>query len=443
MDTEPGKFIYRVKQLTGEVRSLLESSYRSIWVEGEISGLATPASGHAYFSLKDENAIIRCAFFRNRRTRNSPAPSDGMQVLLCGQISYYEPRGDLQFIVSYMEEAGEGALRRAFELLKQKLAAEGLFEQLHKSGLPAYPKSIGVITSDTGAAMHDILVTLKRRYPVASVILYPTLVQGVAAPQNIVEALDLAEKRQETDVIILSRGGGSLEDLQAFNDEEVARRLFRCTIPIVCGVGHEVDFTICDFVADQRAPTPTAAAELVTPNIQQLEQGFVSYQSKIHESTVKYVRDFQQTIDYMTSRLVHPEQKLARYHSEHKHLSTSLIVYNQIYMNYINNLLYKLSSVLSTHSPAVKMGFLEQRIDAIRQALRNQIDTHLNYMRHLLTQYQSKIRVMSPEHTLHRGYAIVQNRARKVITDPKQTELGESLRIRVFKGQIKVVVDDV
>jgi exodeoxyribonuclease VII large subunit len=443
MEQVNGKFVYTVKQLNREVRNLLEASYRSIWVEGEISGLATPGSGHIYFSLKDENSIIRCAFFRNRRNRNSPVPTEGMQVLLSGQISYYEPRGDLQFIVSYMEEAGEGALRRAFELLKQKLGAEGLFEQEHKAKIPVYPGKIGIITSASGAALQDILVTLNRRYPVADVILYPTLVQGASAPQNIVEAIELADKRRETDVIILARGGGSLEDLQAFNDEMVARKVHQCTIPVVCGVGHEVDFTICDFVSDQRAPTPTAAAEMVTPDILEIVQSFSISREKLIAGISKFIREFQQSVDFLTSRLTHPERKLAQYRSDSQHLEKRLVTYNQINTARLNNSLQKLSGLLFAHSPAARIKLMEQNHRTLQRDLNNQMGFFLGTWQHALSQCRAKIELLSPAHTVDRGYAIVQNRDQEVITGPDQTKPGESLQIRVSRGRLDVVVDEV
>jgi len=442
MRSEPNKTVYTVKTLNSEIRNLLESSYRSIWVEGEISSLATPASGHVYFSLKDDNSVIRCAFFRNRRTRSIPAPKEGMKVLLSGQISFYEPRGDLQFIVSYMEESGEGALRRAFEMLKQKLSSEGLFEQQFKQQLPAHPGTIGIITSRTGAALHDILVTLKRRYPVTNVIVYPTLVQGVNAPKSIIEAIDIAENRRDADVLIVARGGGSMEDLLAFNDEEVARRIFRCVIPVVSGIGHEVDFTICDFVADKRAPTPTAAAEIVTPDIRHIKKSFSLNQTKLFENIIKFIREFQQTVDYSTSKLTHPRQKLANYHSVYNSLVKQLILYNQLYMGMLNNLLKNQMNVVSTHSPRARIKFLRHCLRSSRQSLIINIDTQLKNRQHSLIQGQGKILVMSPKHTLDRGYAIVQNFRDTIITDPRDTNHGEPLRIRVAKGQINVVVHE-
>ncbi|WP_424945688.1 exodeoxyribonuclease VII large subunit [Candidatus Spongiihabitans sp.] len=447
MTSATSRFVYTVKQLNSELRDLLETSYRSIWVEGEISGLAAPASGHLYFSLKDQTSLIRCVFFRNRQNRNRAtpmaSPMEGMGVLLNGQISCYEPRGDLQFIVSYMEQAGEGALRRAFEILKQKLAAEGLFEPQHKSEIPTHPGAIGIITSDNGAALHDILVTLERRFPLANVVLYPALVQGAKAPKSIIAAINLAEKRNEVDTLILARGGGSMEDLQAFNDEGVARKVFGCAIPIVCGVGHEVDFTICDFVADQRAPTPTAAAEFVTPDIRQIKQEFLLRHNRLCENTLKYIQDFQQSVDYFTSGLLHPKQKLAGYLAEHKHLYKQLTFYIHSHIELINNLHDKYLSLIAAHSPDSMIQYLGQQLRANRHALSRSVGIQISNKQQALQQNHGKITLMSPEHTLHRGYAIVQNRKNKVITDPRHTKLGESLRIKVSKGQINVLVDEI
>lgn len=443
MTSETSRFVYTVKQLNSELRNLLETDYRSIWVAGEISGLATPPSGHLYFTLKDNNAIIRCVFFRNQQNRNMATPMDGTEVLLNGQISYYEPRGDLQLIVSYLELAGEGALRRAFEILKQKLAAEGLFEQQHKSPIPTRPGSIGIVTSGSGAALHDILTTLKRRFPLANVVLYPTLVQGAKAPQSIIAALDAAEQRSEVDTLILARGGGSIEDLQAFNHEGVARKVFECVIPIVSGVGHEVDFTICDFVADERAPTPTAAAEFVTPERAQIKQEILSRHERLYESTFKYIRDFQQSIDLFTSRLVHPKQKLANYRTEYKNLHKQLNFCIHRYIELINGLHERYLSLIVAHSPDARIQYLAQQLQGNRQALRRSVAMQISNKQHSLQQNHGKIKLMSPQHTLNRGYAIVQNQKSEVITHPQDTRLGESLRVKLSKGQINVSVDEI
>ena len=261
-----GDTVYSVGRLNREARLLLESGLGRVWVEAEISNLARPSSGHWYFSLKDSQAQLRCAMFRQRNQHARFVPRDGQQVLARGRVSLYEPRGDYQLIVEQLEEAGLGALQRAFEQLRDRLAAEGLFAPERKRPLPAAPHRIGVITSPTGAALRDILHILARRYPSATVIVYPVPVQGAAAAPAIAAALDLAAARNECEVLILARGGGSLEDLWAFNDERVARAIHRASVPVVTGIGHETDFTIADFVADRRAPTPSGAAELVAPD---------------------------------------------------------------------------------------------------------------------------------------------------------------------------------
>jgi exodeoxyribonuclease VII large subunit len=273
--------VYSVSRLNKEVRLLLESGLPLLWLEGELSNFAAPASGHWYFSLKDSTAQVRCAMWRQRNTQVRFKPKDGMAVLVRARVGLYEPRGEYQLLVEHLEEAGEGALKREFEKLKARLAAEGLFALERKRPLPAVPRRIGVVSSPTGAAIHDILRVLRARFPAAAVLLYPTAVQGAAAVPEIVRAIEAASRRNECDVLIVARGGGSLEDLWCFNDERVARAIAACRIPTVSGVGHEVDVTIADFVADVRAPTPSAAALATVPDkrgwldtLRQLEQRF-------------------------------------------------------------------------------------------------------------------------------------------------------------------------
>ncbi|MGH8269945.1 MAG: exodeoxyribonuclease VII large subunit, partial [Steroidobacteraceae bacterium] len=265
-DAAPGRSVYTVSRLNKEVRTMLERGLGVIWVEGELSNFAQPSSGHWYFSLKDRDAQVRCAMFRLKNAALGFTPKAGQQVIARGRVSLYEPRGEYQLIVDHLEEAGLGALQREFERLKAKLAAEGLFASERKRGLPRFPRRIAVVTSPTGAAVRDVLNILARRFPPAAVLVYPTPVQGAAAAPAIAQALQLASARMDCDVLILARGGGSLEDLWAFNDEQVARAIRACAIPVVTGIGHEIDFTIADFAADARAPTPSGAAELVAPD---------------------------------------------------------------------------------------------------------------------------------------------------------------------------------
>lgn len=273
--------IYSVSRLNREARAVLEGGFPLLWVEGELSNLAQPASGHIYFSLKDPAAQVRCAMFRSKRLLLGFKPANHQQVLVRARVGLYEGRGDFQLIVEHMEPAGEGALRLAFERLKQKLAAEGLFDAATKQPLPAMPRQVGLITSPTGAAVRDLLTVLERRFPALPVLIYPAQVQGQSAAAELVAALDLANERAECDILILARGGGSLEDLQAFNDEALARAVHRSAIPVVTGIGHEIDLSIADLVADQRGATPSAAAELVSPSAQHLAQRLQAIEQRL------------------------------------------------------------------------------------------------------------------------------------------------------------------
>ena len=433
--------VYSVKQLNGEIRTLLESSYRSLWVEGEVSGLVTPKSGHLYFTLKEADSVIRCAFFRNRQTRSGTIPVDGMQALIRGQISYYEPRGDLQLIVHHVEDAGEGVLRRAFEMLKKKLDAEGLFDHARKLPLPAHPAAIGVITSDSGAALHDVLVTLKRRYPLARVLVYPTLVQGDQAPESITEALNRAEIRAETDVLLLVRGGGSLEDLQAFNDERVAREIFRCTIPLITGIGHEIDFTISDFVADARAATPTAAAEMATPSSNEILAEIGAARDDLFRQAIQSINRRQQTLDLMQSRLVHPGQRLVKYIAENAFMERTLV---SVIRSRIENELHRVrftARSLAACSPLARVELIRQRVLNDQGAMLFQVRNRLDSLGQSLANHAEKVQLMNPQHTLDRGYAIVQNRKKEVITGPEQVKPGQDLDIRVSRGSFGATVE--
>ena len=299
--------IYSVSRLNAEIRAVLEGSFPLLWVEGEISNLSTPRSGHSYFSLKDSHAQVRCALFRGKRLLLRFQPNDGDQVLIRARISLYEARGDFQLIVEHMESAGAGALQRAFDELKAKLDKEGLFDTSRKKALPAYPRRIGIITSATGAAVRDILQVLQRRFPALPVLIYPVPVQGQNASREISHALKLADQRQDCDLLILARGGGSLEDLAAFNDENLARTIAALETPIISAVGHEIDFTIADFVADRRAPTPSAAAELATIDQQVLLDS-------LQQQRKRLLRSIRQQLHQEKTLLTHLVQKLGLLH---------------------------------------------------------------------------------------------------------------------------------
>ena len=303
LSESPAQSAISVSQLNRQAKLLLEQGLTRLWVEGEISNLARPGSGHLYFSLKDETAQIRCAWFRQRQRGPSHNIRNGDQMLALGRVSLYEARGDYQLIVEQLEEVGEGELRRRFEELKKKLKAEGLFDESKKQAIPQLPERIGVVTSPSGAAVQDIISVLKRRFPAIPVVIYPTAVQGEWAPAQITETLSSAVRRDECDVLIIARGGGSLEDLWSFNEEIVARAIAACPIPTVSAIGHEVDFTIADLVADVRAPTPTAAAELVVPDQAEWQRQLETKATRIASLGRRYLEDRFQSLDYLSRRL--------------------------------------------------------------------------------------------------------------------------------------------
>jgi exodeoxyribonuclease VII large subunit len=398
MNNTPTRLVHSVTELNQMVRSLLEDALPLLWVEGEISNFMRPSSGHWYFSLKDSNAQIRCAMFQRQNKTLNFQPENGAKVLLRGKISLYEPRGDFQMIADFMEEAGDGALRRAFELLKLRLAAEGLFESAKKKVLPKIPKTIGVVTSPTGAAIRDIISVLKRRFPGITIIIYPTLVQGNSAAPQIVEALSVANTRKECEVIILARGGGSLEDLWPFNEEIVARAIFSSELPVISAVGHEIDFTIADFVADHRAPTPSAAAELVSPDrieeLQHLARIYTALtrqiKNKLNESRTRF--------EELLKRLQHPGQRLRDQ---------------------------------------------SQRLDELDQRLQRAMLQKINHYQHQLTGLVRSLDAISPLATLARGYAIVSSeKTGEIIYRANQIENGEKIIAKLSEGNLKCLVEE-
>ncbi len=436
----PGN-VYSVQRLVGEIRALLEEGYREIWVEGEISNLAQPASGHRYFSLKEGDILIRCALFKGRHRQFSVPPAEGMQVLVRGRVTVYEPRGDMQLIVSWLEDAGEGALRREFEELKRKLAAEGLFADRHKQPLPAHPTVIGVISSDSGAALHDIRVTLKRRYPVARLIVYPTPVQGVNAVPGIVEMLAVANRRREADVLILARGGGSPEDLQAFNDEGVARAIFASNLPVISAVGHEIDFTIADLVADLRAPTPTAAAETAAPELAQLHQTLRHATAALHNVTQRLMETLEQRLDHATARVVHPLQRIQAARQTHQALANALGYLAASHLDRQQLRIQKQVAELRYHSPRTRLAENLRRLIALRKQLINTATAGVGGAAQTVDHLATKLELMSPAHTLERGYAILQDQNREVVFDAGKTEKGQTLTASVARGKFLCVVD--
>lgn len=428
--------IYSVSQLNREVKGLIESQFPLIWIEGEISNLARPASWHLYFSLKDTQSQVRCAMFRGKNSLLRFRPENGMQVLIFARVSLYEGRGEFQLIAERMEPAGEGALQLAFDQLKAKLDREGLFDPALKRAVPDYPTRVGIVTSATGAALRDILSVLRRRFPSLEVVIYPTLVQGEGAAKNITKMIRCANQRAECDVLIVSRGGGSLEDLWAFNEEVVARAIADSDLPIVSGVGHEIDFTIADFVADVRAPTPSAAAELISPDQLEMRQTLSSYQNWFFDQTQRRLTDLAQRVDWLEKRLISPQQRLDTLSERSKNLQHRLRQQIQQTLLRRHSELAQATSRLREHNPS--------RVIAAHQATTQHYQQRLAYaMQHRLSEDKARfaqsaraLNTVSPLATLDRGYAIVSSETQAVISDQASVQAGDRVTARLAHGEL-------
>ena len=414
--------VYTPSRLNLEARTLLEGHFPLLWIVGELSNLARPASGHLYFSLKDARAQVRCAMFRNRNRTLRFRPNDGQQVLLRARVGLYEGRGEFQLIVESMEEAGHGALQRAYDELRARLEAEGLFAEALKRPLPAVPRQLGVITSASGAALRDILHVLARRFPALPVVVYPATVQGDEAPAALRAALATAVRRAECDVLLLARGGGSLEDLWAFNDEALARAIADCPIPVVSAVGHEVDFTIADFVADVRAPTPSGAAEIVVPDQHDWLRRIEAMATRIARVGQRMVEDEAQRVDWCASRMVTAlrRQLLERQHD-----------------------VQALRGELVQLSPAVSVQRSIGRLTALRQRLGSATHDSLSQLGHRVALLGRALHSVSPLATLERGYAIVLDADGKAMTDAATAKEGDEIRARLSKGELAATVTKV
>ena len=440
-----GRDIYSVSRLNREVRRLLEQGFSRIWLEGELSNVARPSSGHLYFSLKDAGAQIRGAMFRNRNRSLPFTPEDGMQVLVRGKLSLYEPRGDYQLIVEHMEEAGDGLLQRAFEALKQKLYLEGLFDEEHKRPLPALPERIGVITSPSGAAIRDVLTVLGRRFPAIPVRIYPVPVQGREAAGEIAAALQLASRRRDCDVLILTRGGGSLEDLWPFNEEIVARAIHACDIPVISAVGHEIDFTIADFVADRRAPTPSAAAELASPDQQEWLQHIGHLAARLQGRMRETLSGRRQALGWLEKHLqqLHPGQTLRQQAQRLDELERRSLAVLHSALASRQAALAALHGRLQLHSPAGRIGELELRWRSAARRLGRAMQATLTARRQALAVNSRALNAISPLATLERGYAIVSTPDGTILRNARDTQPGERISARLGKGQLACTVDEV
>ncbi|MCX8789300.1 exodeoxyribonuclease VII large subunit [Vibrio parahaemolyticus] len=434
--------IFTVSRLNAEVRLLLENEMGIVWLVGEISNFSAPVSGHWYLTLKDSRAQVKCAMFRGNNRRVTFKPANGNQVLVKARLSLYEPRGDYQLIIESMQPEGDGRLQQEFEELKMKLAAEGLFAQTNKLPLPEHPKRVGIITSKTGAALYDILDVLKRRDPSLPVVIYPTMVQGDDAAIQIAQSIGRANSRNECDVLIVGRGGGSLEDLWCFNNEILARTIAASQIPIISAVGHEVDMTIADFVADVRAPTPSAAAELVSRDNSHKDQSLVAKQHKLASAMRYYLAQQKQQSAQLLHRLErqHPSYQLQRQSQQLDELDMRLRRAMQRFIDTRQQAVERKHHRLQLNSPIKHLAQQKSRLERVEHKLMDAMDRKLLTMRHQLAIAAEKLDTVSPLATLKRGYSITQTDQGKVVTSADDVQTGDLLVTRLANGEIHSTV---
>jgi exodeoxyribonuclease VII large subunit len=442
--TRPDRDIYTVSRLNREARALLERGFGSLWLEAEISNFARPGSGHWYFSLKDAGAQVRCAMFRQRNMLASFTPRDGQKVLVRARVGLYEPRGEYQLLIDHIEDAGVGALKRQFDELAAKLAAEGLFAAERKRPLPRLPRRIGVITSPTGAAIRDILHVLARRFPTAGVIIYPVSVQGAQAAGEIGAALVLAGIRAECGVLILARGGGSLEDLWAFNDEALARAIVASPIPVVSGIGHEIDFTIADFAADVRAPTPSAAAEIVVPDAEEWLKSFQVHGVRLARSMRRRLDDDRERVRWLAGRAaqVSPAVRLVQQMQRLDDLEQRLGRGLRHHLTEFRGGLIELRSRLWQSSPAARVRDAAARQAALYARLTAAQLDRLRQARERLLPLVRTLQAVSPLATLGRGYAIVSGPDGRILRDAAEAPSGTLIEARLAHGRIRAKIVD-
>jgi exodeoxyribonuclease VII large subunit len=439
----PERDVYTVSRLNREVRILLEQGMPLLWVEGEISNLARPASGHWYFSLKDRDAQVRCVMFRQRTMGLRFTPRDGLAVIARARVGLYEPRGDYQLIVEQLEEAGDGALRREFEQLRDRLEREGLFAAERKRPLPRLPRRIGIVTSPTGAAIRDVLHVLGRRFRAIPVVIYPSAVQGAQAVPALLAALERAAYRAECDVLIVARGGGSLEDLWAFNDERVARALAAMPMPVVTGIGHEVDFTIADFVADLRAPTPSGAAERVVPDAREWLAGLAQLARRLRLAMARTLREQVQGVESLAHRLrrVHPSTRIDSGMQRLDELEQRLRQGLRLRLGRRELALRQLESRLARCAPATRLRELGLRELGLRKRLEHAMSARLGAASARFAVARSALSAVSPLATLERGYAIVTRlRDGQLVADAAAVAVGDQIEARLGRGRLRARV---
>ena len=437
--------IISVGELNRSAKYLLEKNFKNVSVIGEISNLSRPSSGHIYFTLKDEDGAIRCAMFKNRNIDLNFRPQDGDQCLLKGQVSIYAARGDYQLIVSNIQPAGSGNLMQKFEDLKKKLEAEGLFDPKNKLQVPASPKHICVVTSSSTAAFQDIISTIKRRAPSSQLSISETSVQGDNAHISIINALNRIMKFNERnenkiDVVVLTRGGGSIEDLWCFNNEELAREIHTFPIPTISGVGHEIDFTICDFVSDLRVPTPTASAEVVTEFNFNLIDRLNDLRIDIHKAVLNFTENLNQKIQLLKSKLKSPKASLREKTQKLDNIEILFQKYQQMILSNKKSIINDLNSELNLKNPITKLNNIASKVDALSEKLNFMLSQKLDNRKNNLDKLHKSINILSPLSILDRGYSIILNKKGSAIKSSNDVNKGDTLKARLSKGMIDLEV---
>ncbi|QIL88680.1 exodeoxyribonuclease VII large subunit [Microbulbifer harenosus] len=436
-----GRPVLTVSDLNREVKQLLEGSVPLLWVSGEISNFAAPSSGHWYFTLKDARAQVRCAMFRGRNQMVRFRPANGREVLARARVSLYEGRGEFQLIIEHLEEAGFGALMRQLEELKAKLQAEGLFDLARKKPLPYLPATIGIITSPTGAAVRDMIQVLGRRYPAAKIELIPVQVQGQGSAQQIARAIELAGRLQRHDLLIVGRGGGSLEDLWSFNEEIVARALAACPIPTISAVGHETDTTIADLVADVRAPTPSAAAEIASANAAALSEEIDGIRWRLTRTMELQLRHLRQQVQLVSNRLRHPREQLQNRAQQLDHLEMRLRAAIRLRTSGNAQRLAQLERALAQVHPRHRIERAQVQLKQHTQRLRKSALALLQHKQEQIAHTGQLLHSVSPLAILERGYAIVRDDHNQVLRRAQDTYSGQRIHAKLAEGEITAVVE--
>ena len=442
-DNLPKQHIYSISELNNNIKQLLEDKYPFLWISGEISNFRTPSSGHCYFTLKDSRSQISAVLFRSQAANLAFRPKDGMAVIGFGRVAVYEPRGSYQIVFEYLEPKGIGNLQIAFEKLKRQLAAEGIFDELSKKPLPMLPKTIAIVTSPTGAAVRDFIQVAQRRFANLPLQVVPVRVQGESAPCEIIQALKRLNEIESCDIIVLARGGGSIEDLWAFNDEQVARTIFASRIPVVSAIGHETDFTIADFVADLRAPTPSAAAEIVVPLKTEFHSRLYEMKRKLYVSTASILKLLDKQLAGLHDRIVHPKRRIQDWRMRQDDLAARLTAtIKDVVMRKKERIAFR-REMLMQGSPEKNIAALRMRLDNLQKALNVETFHQLQDRRTFLSKNSSMLDAFNPMAVLQRGYSITRNlEDRTIIRDASAVKTDQQLEVILASGKLQVTVNE-